>query len=299
MKVLITGINGFIGKNIAGKFRDCDYEVVGIDLKAEGNVFKTYTADLIKDDLVNILKKERPHMFIHCAGLASVPYSIENPEEDFIANTAVVHRILFAMHQSGLSDRRFILLSSAAVYGQPTQLPISETNECSPLSPYALHKKTAEDICVYFIKNYGFDIKIARIFSAYGPGLRKQIFWDMFQKIKSSGKLTLFGTGNESRDYIYIDDLIEAIYLIAVDNKRDHIFWNVANGQEIFIKDVVRLFAQKEGIPEDRVTFNGIIREGDPLNWCADISRIQQIGYKSRVSIEEGIEKYIKWVERI
>lgn len=155
MKVLITGINGFIGKNVASKFREHGYEVIGIDHKDESNAFRTYIADLIKDDLVGILNKERPDIFIHCAGLASVPYSIESPEKDFMVNTAVVHRMLFAIYQSGLNDRRFIFLSSAAVYGQPIRLPISEINECSPLSPYALHKKMAEDICLYFVRNHG------------------------------------------------------------------------------------------------------------------------------------------------
>lgn len=298
MKVLITGVNGFIGRNIAQKFHSMGFEVVGIDIKLEVQNYKRYAVNLVEDDLTDLLKKENPDIMVHCAGLASVPYSVENPEEDFSANVTMVHRILYAIYRSGLGNRRFIMLSSAAVYGQAAQLPISEEAALNPMSPYALHKKMAEDICIYFVKNYHFNIRIARIFSAYGPGLRKQIFWDLFQKAENSGKLFLLGTGNESRDYIFIDDLAEAIYLLATDRKNNDILWNVANGAEIYIKDVARIFAAKRGISENLITFSGEIRECDPVNWCADISKIRQIGYEGRVHIEEGIEKYIKWAEK-
>lgn len=299
MKVLITGISGFIGHHVADKFSGLDYEIVGIDNEKKDCIFRTYVIDLLKDDIAIVLKSEKPDIIIHCAGLASVPYSFAHPEEDIQLNTVMVQRILFAMKECNMGNIRFIMLSSAAVYGQPMHLPVCETDELNPMSPYALHKKMAEDICLYFIRNFDFDIKIARIFSAYGPGLKKQIFWDMLQKINNDGQLNLFGTGNESRDYIFIEDIVEAIYLIAVNDTLNYIFWNVANGQEIFIKDLARLFVQKKKIPYNKIVFNGSIREGDPLNWCADISRLALIGYKRQVSIEEGIDRYIRWAERL
>jgi nucleoside-diphosphate-sugar epimerase len=151
-----------------------------------------------------------------------------------------------------------------------------------------------ENICSFFVSNYGMDIKIARVFSAYGEGLKKQIFWDMYQKSRL-GKLEMFGSGNESRDYIHVDDVVQAIFLLAVTETEDYIF-NIANGEEITIRCVTEIFADAARIEKDNIVFNGIVREGDPLNWKADISRIQKIGYKKSVDINSGIKGYYDWV---
>lgn len=301
MKILVTGVNGFIGTHIAEKFKKNGHVVTGIDISEAQNdcITDFHVLDILNEDVRAALGNIRPDIIIHCAGLANVPFSLEQPMEDFRANTTMVYRLLEGMRQCGLSKSRFILLSSAAVYGQPNRLPIRETDELKPMSPYALHKKMAEDICLYYVNNYNFDIKILRIFSAYGPGLKKQIFWDMYQKIKKNECLELFGTGEESRDYIYIDDLVEAISLIALDEKSDYVIWNVANGEEIFIKDIAAIFARKMNLPLELVKFTGRIREGDPVNWCADVSRMRELGYKRGFSIEEGIEGYLEWVKVI
>lgn len=301
MRVLITGVNGFIGAHIAQKFKKEGHVVTGIDISEAQNdcITEFYVIDVLKEDVQAILQNVRPDIIIHCAGLANVPFSLEQPMEDFQGNTVIVYRLLEGMRQCGLSKCRFILMSSAAVYGQPTRLPVREDDALKPMSPYALHKKMAEDICLYYVNNYHFDIRILRIFSAYGPGLKKQIFWDMYRKIKETGCLELFGTGVESRDYIYIDDLVEAISLIAMDKQSDHVIWNVANGQEVFIKDIAEIFARKMNIAPELIKFTGKIREGDPVNWCADVSRIKEIGYTRKTTIEEGIAGYLEWVKVI
>lgn len=296
MRVLITGINGFIGHHLANKFMSMNHEVIGVDQAVLSSDFKTYKINLLLDDIISLLEEIKPELIIHCAGLASVAYSMVHPEEDFKANTWMVYRLLNSMRESGLAQTRFIFLSSAAVYGQPDKLPISENAMLQPISPYALHKKMAEDICNYFINQYSFDIRILRIFSAYGPGLKKQIFWDMYQKTINTGRLELFGTGDESRDYIYIDDLTEAVYLIAADRKKRHIVWNVANGIETTIREAAETFAKLKQVPRDCVVFNGKIRSGDPVNWCAEISKLQSVGYKKKTDIYEGIQKYIQWI---
>lgn len=299
MRVLITGVNGFIGTHVAEKYKKEGHVVVGVDISEAQNDCTTdfYVLDILKENVQAALHNIRPDIIIHCAGLANVPFSLEQPMEDFQANTTMVYRLLEGMRQCGMTKSRFILLSSAAVYGQPGRLPIKETDELKPMSPYALHKKMAEDICLYYVNNYDFNIRVLRVFSAYGPGLKKQIFWDMYQKIQKNGCLELFGTGEESRDYIYIDDLVEAISLIAMDQYSDHVIWNVANGQEVFIKDIADIFAKRMNIAPESVRFTGKIREGDPVNWCADISRIKRLNYHSKTDIIDGISKYVEWAE--
>ncbi len=299
MKILVTGVNGFIGTHIAEKFKNHGHVVYGVDISYGQNdcITDFYVLDILKEDVQTILQNIRPDIIIHCAGLANVSFSLEQPMEDFQANTVIVYRLLEGMHQCGLTKSRFVLLSSAAVYGQPNRLPISETDELKPMSPYALHKKMAEDVCLYYANNYNFNIRILRVFSAYGPGLKKQIFWDMYQKIKKNGCLELFGTGEESRDYIYIDDLVEAIFLIAIDVTSSYLIWNVANGQEVFIKDIAAIFAKKMSLSSELVRFSGRIREGDPVNWCADISRLESLNYHLKIDIIDGIDKYIGWAK--
>lgn len=295
MRVLVTGINGFIGSNIASKFKAAGYRVAGVDLECRDDVYKVYKCDLWKDDISDVLNIERPDIIIHCAGLASVPYSLNHIEEDFNANAIVVYKLLEAMRRTQLQSSRFVFISSAAVYGQPRALPVRETDELHPMSPYALHKKIAEDICLYYAENHNYDIKVLRIFSAYGPGLKKQIFWDMYQRVKKDGHLELFGTGEESRDYIYIDDLTEAVSLVALDRKNDYLIWNIANGEKIYIKDIAHIFACQMNMGLEKIFFTGKVREGDPVDWCADISRIRNLDYCPRFSIEEGIERFVEW----
>lgn len=299
MRVLITGINGFIGAHMANKFMNMGHEVIGIDRTSSKGDIKVYDVDMLLGDIVSVLNDVKPELIVHCAGLANVTYSMDHPEEDFKANTWMVYRLLSAMKKGGLQKTRFVLFSSAAVYGQPEKLPISEEDFLNPISPYALHKKMAEDICKYFITKHNFDIRILRVFSAYGPGLKKQIFWDMHQKILNTGKLELFGSGNESRDYIYIDDLTEAVYLISMDREKKHTVWNVANGTEITIKKVAETFAEAEHLSRDKIVFSGQIRSGDPVNWCADISRLRDIGFKGKIDLYEGIKKYLCWANKV
>lgn len=295
-KILITGCDGFIGKALGEYCVARGYDVFGVDVNdSQDSVFPSIAMNLDTDDIDVLWEFVIPDIIIHCAGAANVSFSIEHPTIDYNINTSIVHKILFSMHEKCMINTRFLLISSAGVYGQPKQLPITEGCAKNPISPYALHKSVAEDICTYFVRNYDYDIRIVRIFSAYGPGLRKQIFWDMYQKIKRTNSLQLWGTGLESRDFIYIDDLVRALLLVVEAEKRDYHIWNVANGQEVLIKDVAERFANLMNM-SGLVEFNNVTRTGDPNNWCADISRIKELGYVQKVSIEEGIEKYIRWI---
>lgn len=298
MKVLITGANGFIGSMLVKFFVENEHSVVGWDI-FEKNQFGIHVkkVDLSSEDIViEQLRCTTPDILIHCAGCADVGKSVLYPECDYHGNVTLTHNLLFAMHELKMNNTRFVFLSSAAVYGNPINLPITEDMCLNPLSPYALHKVMCEEVCRYFANNYAIDTRIARIFSAYGEGLKKQIFWDMFNKAKTTGRLDMFGTGKESRDYIHVDDVIHAIYLIATTHSKDLIF-NVANGEEVAISTVTEYFANCAGISRENIYFNGVLREGEPLNWRADILKLKALGYSKNVDMEDGIKEYFKWAE--
>ena len=299
-KVLITGASGFIGSKLLEKFKREEYDVIGWDRNDTNiNGILVKKVDMsTKDSIVAALLKCNPDIVIHCAGSADVGKSVANPEMDYEGNVTLTHNLLFAIHKCGLEKKRFVFLSSAGVYGNPTSLPITEDMPVNPLSPYALHKVMCEDMCCYFKNNYVADIKIARIFSAYGAGLRKQIFWDMHNKAINTGRLDMFGTGNESRDYIHVRDVVQALFLIATTDSVEMVF-NVANGEEITIRQATQWFAEIVDIDKEKISFNGYAREGDPINWRADNSKIKQLGYKKSVDMIEGLQDYIEWVRGI
>lgn len=301
MRVLVTGDRGFIGKPIKDKFENEGNEVYGWDI--DGVTMKDkviYRESLLEYNAVsNVISNISPDVIIHCAGGADVTFSVKYPHKDLESNYVITHNILFAIKEHNMTNVRVIFLSSAAVYGNPKSLPIDENYDINPLSPYALHKRSSEEICEFLVKHYDMDIKVLRVFSAYGPGLRKQIFWDMYQKTEQSYEIEMFGTGSESRDYIYIDDLIQAIYLVTMKAEKKDFLYNVANGKEVTIREVTELFLKQIGRPADAAKFIGKPREGEPINWCADIGKLRQLGYRQTVNLSEGIGRYVKWVENI
>jgi len=298
MKVLITGASGFIGNHTAAEFRRRGCDVVCWNRSDAALGFPSTTIDLTDEDaMIRQLHALSPDVIVHCAGSADVGKSVKDPIMDYHSNVTITHNLLFALHKLGLERTRFVFLSSAGVYGNPVSLPITEDMPLNPLSPYAVHKVMCEELCKYFAHNYHMNIKVARIFSAYGAGLRKQIFWDMYRKQKETGRLDMFGTGDESRDYIHVSDVVQALYLLAITDS-DEVIFNVANGEETTIREAVSMFADAAQVGRDRISFNGFVREGDPLNWRADISRIRALGYRKTVELQQGLADYVCWASK-
>lgn len=296
-KIIITGVNGFIGGALAEFCLKKGLDVVGIDITSESRVIGIiyYQMNLMNDDITGLLNYFAPDFFIHCAGVADVNYSVEHPDSDLFSSVVMTQRILYQILDAEINCR-FIYMSSAAVYGQPWKLPITESDRLDPISPYALHKQMAENMCLYFIKQHKMDIKILRIFSVYGPGLKKQIFWDMGKKIVQTKTLELFGTGEESRDYIYISDLVNAIFCVMTYCFAESgTIMNIASGTETKIKQAAQIFVEKWGETSDIINFNNVSRIGNPANWRADITQLNKLGFKCDVAIEKGIEEYIRW----
>lgn len=292
MKILIIGSKGFIGSHCLAYFNK-EHEVWQCDVVSDYVSQNYFIVDATNAHYVDIFEKYKFDVCINCSGAASVPNSIKNPQRDFTLNVQNVYKQLDAIRRYN-SNCKYINLSSAAVYGNPLSLPIKENAQLNPISPYGFHKKMAEEICEVFYKNYNIATCSLRIFSAYGPGLQKQLFWDLSKKAKEKN-IELFGTGKESRDFIYIADLIQAIEHVILKSKFDAEILNVASGKEITIKEVVEIFY---GLYDNEVNFNfkGQTRTGDPSNWKADISKIKKYGFTSKYSMEYGLKEYVKWL---
>ncbi|MEO6287389.1 MAG: SDR family oxidoreductase [Dyadobacter sp.] len=298
MKVLIIGSKGFIGAHVADYFSSLpDTEVFECDVMVDYEKVNYFLIDATNSDYQNIFQNNPFDVCINCSGAASVPDSIKNPFRDFTLNTYNVVKMLDAI-RTNQPGCKFINLSSAAVYGNPTELPVHEKLPLNPISPYGIHKMQAEQVCQTYSSFYNIPTCSLRIFSAYGNGLKKQLFWDLYRKAKNSGAIEMFGTGNETRDFIHVDDVVRAIQCCISNAPFIGEAINVANGEEIKISSVVAIFLSHFQ-SEKAVNFNNVEKKGDPLNWKADISQLKTLGYFPTVSINQGLERYFLWANQI
>ena len=294
MRILVIGSKGFIGSHCVDYFSR-EHEVCGCDVVLDYNTPNYISIDAVDSDFLGIFEQRQYDVCINCSGAANVPFSLEKPFNDFKLNTLNVIKLLEAIRKH-TPLCKFITMSSAAVYGNPESLPIVESQKCMPVSPYGYHKVMAEKICEEYSKYWNIQTCCLRIFSAYGPRLKKQLFWDLYHKIKDQDEPTLWGTGLESRDFIYIDDIVRVIDLAIHHSKFDGEVVNVANGRQITIEEVAETVRRVSGTGK-AIKFNGAVRKGDPINWEADISVIKSWGYRPEVELENGVKEYIKWIK--
>lgn len=296
MKILIIGSKGFIGQHLRKFLTGRGEAVWGADVVVDYvHPERYFLVDSSNSDFHTIFQDTVFDICINCSGAASVPDSLLYPMRDYNLNTVNVFKILDAIRQYQPLCK-FINLSSAAVYGNPQALPICESSRLDPVSPYGIHKLMSEKICEEYSRFFEIATCSLRIFSAYGEGLKKQLFWDLFQKTKPGAPVSLFGTGKESRDFIYIQDLVNAIYLLAKHATLKGQSINVANGDEILIEDCVRIFYGFFDQPVN-YSFMGQGRAGDPVNWVADISALRQLGYQQQYHLTSGLKSYYEWIK--
>lgn len=294
MKILIIGSKGFIGSYCVSYFLK-KHDVWQCDVVVDYTTEQYVQVDATNADFTELMQLQKFDICINCSGAASVPDSIKNPQRDFILNTVNVFKQLDAIrkHNSGC---RYVNLSSAAVYGNPKSLPIKEDDALNPISPYGIHKKMAEDICKEFFEVYNVATCSLRLFSAYGINLKKQLFWDLHKKAKNNNIVSLFGTGEETRDFIFIKDLVQVIELVIEKGTFNNEILNVASGKEVKISDAVSLF-YKHYNSKVEFRFGQNIRTGDPINWKADITKLTRLGFKPKYKLEDGLIEYTQWIK--
>jgi len=298
MNILIIGSKGFIGSHVYQYYKNAEaWQAWGCDVVSDYVDSNYFLVDATNADYDSIFRAQSFQACINCSGAASVPDSLINPLRDYYLNTKNLVNILDAIrkHQP---QCKLLNLSSAAVYGNPPSLPITEASAIKPLSPYGWHKYYSELACKEYHHIFGLRTCSARIFSAYGQGLRKQLFWDWFKKASKSNRITIWGTGSESRDFIFIEDLVQALNCIVQRAQFDGEAINVANGQEIFIHEAIEVFKMQSGLNFE-YAFNNEVRMGDPVNWCADVSLLKTLGYISRFTMAEGLMHYFKWLQQM
>jgi dTDP-glucose 4,6-dehydratase/UDP-glucose 4-epimerase len=297
MNILILGSEGFIGSHLVEYFLSKNFTVFGCDLKEGGKKNYHYLKADGNDKSWDKLFAEIQYDFcINAAGNGNVSYSVAHPLNDFKANCYDVAAILDAIRRLQPTCK-YLHLSSAAVYGNPQNLPVTENEILKPVSPYGWHKLISEQICTEFHTLYKLNALILRPFSVFGDGLRKQLFWDIYTKAKANPtEIELWGTGSETRDFIYISDLVQCVDILLHKGSYNACVYNIASGVETTVSHAAHCLL-KRLYPEISIRFNNNTREGDPLRWKADISKLIQLGFRPAVNFEIGIEKLAIWLQ--
>ncbi|MEZ0129524.1 NAD-dependent epimerase/dehydratase family protein, partial [Flavobacterium sp. LBUM151] len=188
---------------------------------------------------------------------------------------------------------KFIYPSSPAVQGNLGHVQIEEDMVSVPVSPYGFHKKIAEEICLSYHNNFKIDIGIIRYFSIYGSGLQKQLLWDACKKINKSSEVVFFGTGNETRDWIHVSDAASLLSHFA-QNFSGYEVINGGSGIETPINEVIDVLI-KYMEKDVKIEFNGIVKEGDPLHFWADLTKSNTLKWKPTIKLKDGIKDYVQF----
>lgn len=305
-KVIVTGAQGFLGRYLVREFADGGWHTIGVDREGpeSGSGSSASGREAVSNDIrhmtlpspefADLLEEEAPALIVHAAGSASVQDSVRDPARDFECSVPLFLSVLDAVRTKAPACN-VIFLSSAAVYGDPESLPITEEHALKPISPYGYHKLLCEKLAEEYHSVFGVPICSARIFSAYGPGLQRQVLWDICRKGLASETLELLGTGDETRDFIHARDIASGIRRMAEGAAFGGETYNLASGRETTIRELADVLVQALGTTV-KIVFTGEHRRGDPLRWRADISRLAGLGYHPAISIRAGAAEYAGWV---
>jgi len=298
LRLLVTGAAGFIGSHAAGLAAARGYDVHGVDLtSASGRMPDGVRDHRIADGgLPSMIAELRPDICILAAGRASVGESVADPAPDFKSGPALTFALLDTLRRHAPACRT-LFISSAAVYGNPERLPVSEDASAAPISPYGFHKLQCEMLCREFTAVYGMKTAVVRLFSAYGEGLRRQVLWDICRKILCEGRLELMGTGEETRDFLHVQDIAVGLLQVVDRTPMAAEPYNLASGCAVNIRDLAGMLSGALGV---RITpeFSGVAPAGDPLHWRGDSTRMRALGFAPQIPLESGIKAYASWARR-
>lgn len=296
-KILITGINGFIGSNCAEYFSNKGYEVFGIDLYSSGELRENFKHGEINITNLKSFNQEFDYI-LHLAGTGTVSAATKSPELEYTKTFNSTEHILEFM-QFYNRKAKLIYSSSAAVYGDLYTGEIKETDILNPISVYGQHKVEVEQICKKYHENFNLDINIIRFFSIYGNGLKKQILWDFSNRLfknKENSFINCFGTGEECRDFIHISDSIHLIEIMMNLDKR-FLIVNGGTGVSTKIKNVLELLKNEYSLKKELV-FDNIIQKGNPKSIIANTDLASSLGFKPKVDLEKGIKEYARFFKK-
>ena len=305
-RVLVTGGAGFIGSNLVDRLMKEGCEVVVLDNFFSGEIenikhhLDSRKFYLVKGDVRNpeTVKEaiRNVNAVFHLAAIVSVPLSIENP---LLVNDVNVRGTLNLLEASLKAHvERFIYASSCAVYGEVNSLPINEHHPTSPISPYAVSKLAAEYYCKVFYENNGLNTVCLRYFNVYGPRQVKDsysgVITQFIDRLKQGKPPIIYGDGEQTRDFTYVKDVVEASMLALNCERCVGEVINVGTGKPTTINQVAEILTEFFGGTHVKPVY-GVPRKGDIRNSFADIGKAERlIGYRPKIALKEGLRMLLK-----
>ena len=301
MNFLITGAAGFLGSNLANYLVREGHQVRGLDDLSTGDPQALSAEVLFTRGDVN----DRPKLWTllqdvdcvyHLAARVAVPESVLYPREYNAVNVGGTVSLMEAMRDVGV--RRVVFISSGAVYGDQTKQPLNENAQPYPHSPYAVSKLAAE----YYVRSigdlWGIETVSLRVFNAYGPGQHlppshPPVIPNFLRQAIRGGSLVMHGDGSQTRDYVFVDDVVNTMIAAATAPSIDNLVVNIGSGRETSINELVQLVMEVTGTKTEVISN----RKNDPgvSRMCADLTLARQVlGYKPHFTLAEGLRLTIE-----
>ncbi|MBQ7856626.1 MAG: NAD-dependent epimerase [Alistipes sp.] len=330
MKILVTGAAGFIGFHLTQRLLSRGDEVVGIDsindyydvnlkyarlaecgiTEAEASLFgKQVQSDKYpryrfvrmaleeREALQELFRTEQFDVVVNLAAQAGVRYSIENPYAYIESNIVGFINILECARHNAI--KHLVYASSSSVYGGNTKTPFSEEDRVdSPVSLYAATKKSNELMAATYAKLYGIPATGLRFFTVYGPWGRPDMAPMLFSKAIMEGEaIKVFNNGELSRDFTYIDDIVEGVVRVidsAPQGDTPSEIYNIGCGHPMPLMEFISLLEEALGVKAKKQMMP--MQKGDVYTTYADTSKLEQrMGYKPRISLQEGVTEFVRW----
>uniref|UniRef100_A0A7S4RAB2 NAD(P)-binding domain-containing protein n=1 Tax=Ditylum brightwellii TaxID=49249 RepID=A0A7S4RAB2_9STRA len=317
-KVLVTGGAGFIGSNVAEYLLERGDDVVIVDEMndyydiriKEGNLavlrqlcpdrkrLTIYRGDICDENfMLDLFEAERPEWVCHMAARAGVRPSIQDPFVYIHSNIRGTTQLMELSHKFGVKN--FVFASSSSVYGGSDSTFFSEDESVdNPVSPYAASKKACELLAYTYHHLYKLNVSALRFFTVYGPRGRPDMApFKFIDRVSRGMEIQQFGDGSSSRDYTYIDDIVDGV-VRAIDRQHKYEVFNLGKGSGTSLREFISLVEKHTGKEAIRRLLPD--QAGDVPYTCADVGKAYQLlGYKAKVPFEEGIRRTAEWYRNV
>lgn len=303
---LVTGAAGFVGSHLARRLLAEGCRVIGVDLFTdyysrklkENNVVdlqKNVQFTLIRQDIVDLDddRLEGVQWIFHQAAQAGVRASWGDEFAHYTHHNILgTQRLLEWARHRGIE--KFVYASSSSVYGNSAKLPMHEEDLPRPMSPYGVTKLAAEHLCNLYHQNFSVPTISLRYFTVYGPGQRPDMAFHRFiRAILEGEELVIYGSGDQTRDFTFIDDIVDANLLAALKQGGDGRVYNIGGGCRISVNGVLEIIGRLSG-KQVKVRHEPV-QAGDPPHTYADTARAgEELGYSPQTSLEEGLSIMLK-----
>lgn len=309
MKALVTGAAGFIGSHLCEKLLSGDHEVIGLDsfLDYYPRWIKELNlaawkdlprARFIEQNLLDVdwgSMLEGVDVVFHLAAQAGVRASWGKSFLIYTKNNIEATQIMLEASKER-KLKKFVYASTSSVYGDTDQIPMKEESVLKPVSPYGVTKLAAEGLCYLYWKNYGVPCVALRYFTVYGPRQRPDMaFYRFLLAVQENRPITIFEDGNQTRDFTYVDDIIEGTWLAALKGREGRSY-NLGGGSRITVNDVLQILGEITGRKPD-VRYSDR-QMGDMRDTFASTENAREdLGYIPRTGVREGLTRQYRWLQ--